>query len=131
MRAVPIQQDNAHRRPSSRCPEPDICMKLPTEATIAPEKLTHYLLVKQPRADKSLFLQRAGYTLANCDQLLKDLRAQILPQEAAALENTKFGQLYEIIAPLTGPNSRTVRVKTIWMTEHLSKTTKFITLIPQ
>jgi hypothetical protein len=59
-----------------------------------------------------------------------DLRAQILNQEAAALETTSYGQLYEIRAPLVGPSGRTLRVRTIWMTEYLSGATKFITLIP-
>jgi len=49
-------------------------VKLPTNATIAPEKLTAYLLVRQARGDKSAFLAKAGYTAANPEQLLHDLR---------------------------------------------------------
>lgn len=49
-------------------------MKLPADTFIATEKLTHYLLVRQMRADKSQFLLKAGYSLANADQLLADLR---------------------------------------------------------
>jgi len=32
---------------------------------------------------------------------------------------------------LTGPNGRTLEIRTIWMKEHLSQQTKFITLIPE
>lgn len=105
-------------------------MKLPEDSHIAPEKLTRYLLVPQTRGDKSAYLALAGYTLDNFTTLLTDLRAQILNQDAAALETTSYGQLYEIRAPLVGPSGRTLRVRTNWMTEYLSGATKFITLIP-
>lgn len=105
-------------------------MKLPANAVIAREKLTRYLLVPQPRGDKSAFLALAGYMLDNHEQLLSDLGSQILPLEAYPLERNEFGQLYEIAGPLRGPNGVTLRVRTIWMTEHLTGVTKFITLVP-
>ena len=105
-------------------------MKLPTAAIIATDKLTRYLLVPQARGDKSAFLAGAGYTKENADRLLRDLRAQILPLEAVVLESNKFGQYCEICGRLTGPNGVALAVRTIWMTEHLSGITKFVTLIP-
>ncbi len=108
-----------------------ICLvKLPANATIAPEKLNKYLLVRQSRGDKSVFLANAAYTAANPEQLLHDLREQVLSQEAVPLHRTKFGQFYEIRAPLTGPNRTTLQIGSIWMKEHLSGVTKFITLVP-
>jgi hypothetical protein len=38
---------------------------LPSDTVIAPEKLTSYLLLRQARGDKSVFLATAGYTLEN------------------------------------------------------------------
>jgi len=105
-------------------------MKLPADSLIARDKLTRYLLVSQARGDKSAFLAGAGYTLGNPDQLLQDLRLQILPLEAQSLESNQFGQYYEIRGMLTGPNGIRLAVRTIWITEHLSGITKFITLIP-
>jgi hypothetical protein len=105
-------------------------VKLPANTVIATEKFTRYLLVPQARGDKSAFLAGAGYTLENVDQLLHDLRTQILPLEAAPLESGKFGQYYEIPGTLKGPNGVTRTVRTIWITEHLSGITKFVTLIP-
>ena len=105
-------------------------MKLPTDAAIAMDKLTGYLLVPQARGDKSAFLAGAGYTRDNADQLLRDLRAQILPLDATVLESNKFGRYCEIRGRLTGPNGVALAVHTIWMTEHLSGITKFVTLIP-
>lgn len=65
-------------------------MKLSTGAVIATDKLTRYLLVPQTRGDKSAFLAGAGYTINNADQLLRDLREQILPLDATALESNQF-----------------------------------------
>ncbi len=47
-----------------------------------------------------------------------------------ALESNKFGKFYEIRDTLVGPNGVTLAVRTIWMTEHLSGVTRFVTLIP-
>ena len=105
-------------------------MRLPADTTIAEDKLTRYLLLPQARGDKSTFLARAGYTQGNADQLLLDLRTQILPLEAVALESNTFGRYYEIRGTLTGPNGVPLAVCTIWMTEHLSGVTKFVTLTP-
>jgi hypothetical protein len=104
--------------------------ELPANAAIAPEKLTKYLLVRQARGDKSAFLVEAGYTAANPDELLHDLRTQVLSKEAILIGQTKFGELYEIRALLTGPNGTALRIRSIWMKEHLSGVTKFITLVP-
>ena len=106
-------------------------MHLPVEALIAREKLSGYLLVKQVRNDKSQFLAIAGYSTGNAQQLENDLRSQILTKPAVLGRNTKYGQFYEVTGALTGPNGTAVEVKTVWMTEHLSGTTKFITLVPQ
>ncbi|MCL4785675.1 MAG: hypothetical protein KJ070_02615 [Verrucomicrobia bacterium] len=105
-------------------------MKLPADTIIAPEKVTHYLLVPQARGDKSGFLERAGYTVANADQLLRDLRVQLLPLGAIPGKSNQFGQHYECRGNLTGPNGVTLAVRAIWMTEHLSGATKFVTLLP-
>ena len=88
-------------------------VKLPDDAVIAPEKLASYLLVRQARGDKSAFLARAGYTTANFGQLLRDLRQQVLSQEAVSLPRTNFGQFYEIRARLTGPNGTELPIRSI------------------
>jgi hypothetical protein len=95
-------------------------VKLPADTIFATDKFTRYLLVPQARGD----------TLGNVDQLLDDLRTQILSLDAVPLESGKFGQYYEIRGTLSGPNGVTRAVRTIWITEHLSGVTKFVTLIP-
>jgi hypothetical protein len=64
------------------------------------------------------------------DQLLRDLRTQLLPLEATPGKSNNFGQYYETRGSLTGPNGVTLTVSAIWMTEHLSGVTKFVTLLP-
>lgn len=106
-------------------------MRLPADAVIAREKITRYLLVRQARGDKSAFLARAGYASETVDQLLHDLRTQLLPLDATQLHSTPFGDFYEIRGALTGPNGIALSVRSIWMKEYLSGVTKFITLIPE
>jgi hypothetical protein len=71
-------------------------MKLPANTIIVREKVTRSLLVPQARGDKSGFLELAGYTLENADQLLRDLRNPLLPLKATPTKSNKFGQYYEI-----------------------------------
>ena len=105
-------------------------MKLPADSYIAKDKLIRYLLVPRVHGDKSAFLAQGGYTLRNADSLFQDLRLQILSLDAQKLESNQFGQYYEIRGTLTGPNGETLAVRTIWMTDHLSGITKFVTLTP-
>jgi hypothetical protein len=105
-------------------------VKLPGNTIIAPEKLTRYLLVQREFDDKSQFLRQAGYTLENWEQLEQDLRLQVLPNDAVLIEQTVYGNIFELRSSLTGPNGQTLFVKTIWMDELRSGVTKFITLYP-
>jgi len=105
-------------------------MKLPGDAIISSEKLTHYLLVPQERGDKSAYLAKAGYTQANPEQLEHDIRTQMLALDAIFVETNRFGRVYEIRGCLRGPNQVRLALRSIWMIEHLSGCTKLITLIP-
>jgi hypothetical protein len=105
-------------------------MKLPANTLIAPEKLTQYLLVLRRRNDKSRWITQAGYNLENWQLLEKDLRTQLLSLDATPIENTIYGQMYEIRGNLTGPNGITLTMCTIWMTETATGDTKFTTMYP-
>jgi Domain of unknown function (DUF6883) len=105
-------------------------MKLPAGSEIPLPKLLQYLLVPLARADKSKFLAQAGYTTENAQQLITDIRSQILPLEATPSGTTKFGDFFEIRGALRGPNAVSLRVKTIWIRQHLQGNTRFVTLQP-
>jgi hypothetical protein len=106
-------------------------VKLSLDAVIAEAKLTKYLLVWRDADDKSKFLEQAGYTLENWQQLAADLRSQILPLEAVPSdEPNQFGDVYEIRGVLCGTNGIDIAVITVWMIEYETNVTKFITLYP-
>jgi hypothetical protein len=105
-------------------------VKLPFDSLIASEKLTRYLLVERKIGDKSNFLKQGGYTQDNWEQLERDIRQQILPEDAVLIEETDYGQLFEIRASLRGPTGTTLKVKSVWMQESETGMTKFITLYP-
>jgi Domain of unknown function (DUF6883) len=104
-------------------------MKLPRDSEIARVKVTHYLLKLREEDDKSKFLAQAGYTAAHAEQLLQDLRG-LLAADAEFVQNTEYGDKYQICGKLAGPNGRKLRVTTIWMIERATGKTKFVTLYP-
>ena len=77
------------------------------------KRLTGAALVKA-------FQDKIGYEFKDPERLL----------DAVPLENGKFGQYYEIRGTLSGPTGVVRAVRTIWITEHLSGITKFVTLTP-
>ena len=105
-------------------------MRLPSETLIAREKVEKYLLQWRPEGDKSAFLALAGYTSMSVDALMTDLRSQLLPLEAEIIEQSNYGPKYRIRGTLMGPNGRTLRVVSIWITEEATGETRFITLYP-
>ena len=105
-------------------------MKLSSSALIAPGKIKDYLLSQRKRNDKSKWLAKAGYSLNNWQQLEIDLRAQILSLDAVLIDKSIYGNIFEIRGILHGPNGNFLEVCTIWMIEHKSKLTKFITMYP-
>lgn len=72
----------------------------------------------------------AGYTLDDPQRLGEDIRFQILPLTAFPDGSTEFGDMFVICGGLTGPNGRTLQVRTVWIKEALSGQVKFVTLYP-
>jgi len=105
-------------------------VKLSQDALISDEKLTKYLLASRKRNDKSGWLAQAGYRLETWPILRRDLVQQVLPNDASFVERTEYGEVYEIVGRLKGPNGKILPVRTIWMVENATKTTKFITMYP-
>lgn len=103
-------------------------MRLPTDARIAPEKLSDYLLRVRDDHDKSGLLALAGYRASEAGRLEKDIREQLLPLEAVAAGEDRYGWRYIIRGTLTGPNGRSLAVLSVWMQEKATGVTKFITL---
>jgi hypothetical protein len=105
-------------------------MTLEPPFLLAESKLINYLLIPLPRDDKSNYLRLAGYQLDNWQLLAKDLLTLVEASDATFEGNSVFGDSYSIVGDLTGPNARSLSVKTIWMKEIKTGFTKFITLYP-
>lgn len=105
-------------------------MKLPTEAIIAEAKIVDYLLAWRPEHDKSGFVAKAGYTADHAHVLARDIRMQLLPNEAVFQSSREYGQLYRVRGTLTSPTGRGLAVVSVRMTESVTGITKFITLFP-
>ncbi|MEQ1859251.1 MAG: DUF6883 domain-containing protein [Chthoniobacteraceae bacterium] len=105
-------------------------MKLPQDATVAPAKISQYLLRYRDQDDKSQLLAQAGYTAEDATRLLNDIRNQLLPLDAELIGPSDYGNKYRICGVLRGPNGRELRVASIWITLEATGVTKFLTLYP-
>src|SRR5260370_10208459 len=79
------------------------------DAVIPADKLREYLLstTHPDGRGKAEYLGRLGYSQDAFGQLDADLREQVLSSEAQPGRASRYGQKYEILGPLTGPNGNT------------------------
>lgn len=104
-------------------------MRIPDDAIISDEKLTGYLLVPRQRDDKSGFLRRGGFSLANWTQLRDAIRTLASAAEAAEDGGNEYGEFYRVEGPLVGPGG-TLAVVLIWMRRAVDGRFCFVTLKP-
>jgi hypothetical protein len=104
-------------------------MIIPKDALIPETKIRDYLFRPQLKDDKSKFLGLAGYSVADFQRLIKDIRDQLLPGEAVFQERTIGGEIYRLRGILTGPNGYELHVRTIWAVE-VGHPPRFVTLVP-
>lgn len=105
-------------------------MRVPANALIPAEKLTHYLLQPRPWDDKSAFLAQAGFSLDNPAQLERAIRALTAANEAIEDGINEYGTFYRIEGNLGGPDGRSLQVVLIWLQWKLDSTFHFVTLKP-
>jgi len=108
-------------------------MKLFLPVVIAPEKLRDYVLNPSHAEGKSKtrFLNEMGYEQNNWQVLEADLRAQHLPFDVIPGQKSIFGNKYEIVAPLIGPNGQKRWIRSIWIIRRRESFARFVTLIPE
>lgn len=104
-------------------------MKIPVDALISREKLTHYLLMPKRKNDKSRFLAQAGFTQENPDVLETAIRHVIASNEAVADRQDAYGTFYRVEGDLHGPDS-TLAVVTVWILQDANDIYRFVTLKP-
>jgi hypothetical protein len=109
-------------------------MKLPgQDAIIPPEKLRDYILspTHPDGRGKAAYLAQLGYSQADWLRLEADLREQQLSQEAQPGKRSPYGQKYEILALLAGPNGASAWVRSIWIVLSGENRLRLVTLIPE
>ncbi len=102
-------------------------------AIISSEKLRDYIL-SPTHADgraKAAYLGRLGYDQHNWERLTSDLRELLRTRDARLGRPSPYGQKYEILGPLTGPNAQTAWVRTAWIVLNGETSARFVTLVPE
>ncbi len=105
-------------------------MKMPSGLVIQDEKLTKYLLVYQPKDDKSEYLADYGYTLQNWQILKQDILESAEGNQIDTITQTDWGMRFKVKNCWTSINGKRLNVITIWQQDEGSKIVKFITLYP-
>jgi hypothetical protein len=105
-------------------------MKMPSGLIIQDEKITKYLLVYQPKSDKSRYLALAGYNLDNWELLKNDIINAVEGSEIAKVTPSDWGTQFEVKSEWTGPNGRLIKIITIWQQDKETEVVRFITLYP-
>jgi hypothetical protein len=95
-------------------------------AMIEDSKLVSYALNPQSergRHKARVFESALGFNLSNWEQLKKAILDALPHREATQTSEMAFGQKYEVVLPITGPNRRTVNVMTVWQFDRLDDRT--------
>jgi hypothetical protein len=101
-------------------------------AIISREKIIRYLLNTEHKrgGSKAALLVSFGYTVDDWRRLADGLRAYHLTVDATVVRETPYGTRYEIRAPLTTPDGRSLNVRSIWQIDIGTDYPRFITLFP-
>lgn len=109
-------------------------MRLPNadRAVIEPAKLHAYLLSRTHPLGrlKAAFFFGLGYLPEDWQRLETDLRSQHLSRDATPRESTRYGQKYEIRAPLVGPSGHPAEVVSVWVVLANEDFPRFVTAYP-
>ncbi len=105
-------------------------MKIPSDAIIADEKITGYLLVPREQDDKSKFLAQAGFTQENPKLLQAAIRQLADSTLATKDRDNEYGVFYRVTGELIGLNQRNLPVITVWLQRTADRKFQFITLKP-
>jgi hypothetical protein len=102
-------------------------------AIISEEKLRLYLLNPAHRrgGSKARVLLVLGYSAANWQQLAADLRAQHLTADIECQMDSDYGERFEIVAPISGPNGRSILFRSVWQTDIGTDHPRLITMYPE
>ena len=104
-------------------------MWLPHAIVIAQDKLLRYLLVRRLFDDKSKYLRKAGFTLANSDDLEAAIRELASTVESLQDRENVYGVFWRTEGTLRGPVGD-LSIVLIWLERASDRTFHFVTLKP-
>jgi hypothetical protein len=105
-------------------------MRIPSTSIIPPEKLSKYLLVHRPWDDKSRYLAKAGFRLAEPQHLNDAIRSMINQYDAVEDGSNDYGTFYRVVGELAGPAGISLPVVLIWLQWKIDDSFHFVTLKP-
>lgn len=75
-------------------------------------------------------MAQAGFTLDNPEALVNAIRLLIAKGEAIEDRRNEYGVFYQVVGDLTGVNSVTLSVVTIWLQRQVDRKYQFVTFKP-
>ena len=109
-------------------------MNLPNrgKAYVYHRKLTDYLLSESHPIGKwkSKIFRRLGFSEDNVSVLEKEIISIAKSKNVVQSFLSEFGTKYVIDGELKGPNSDSIRIRTIWIIEKGKKAPRFVTAYP-
>lgn len=118
-RAAHIAKSNAEKLPNFE------------KASIPVSKLSGYALNKNHPVGKHkaiAFEKVLGYTEANQNDLIAEIRRGLAQYRAVSRKATQYGQPFEVQMVITGANGRTAKIKTGWIIESDSTVPRLTTV---
>ena len=95
-------------------------------------KLADYLLSPtSPRGrHKAAFFRQFGYTAGNLEEFAEALREHGRTQEVARVVDTVHGRRYNVEGPVTTPDGRNPRIRTVWQSDPDKAAPRLISAYP-
>jgi hypothetical protein len=103
------------------------------EAQVTEAKVLGYLLsADHPTgADKAAFFRAAGYTRSKWTRLRDDLLDLARQGDVGAEEKTTYGVKYVVDGLVKSPTGRTVRLRTVWISDGPDEAPRLVTAYPR
>lgn len=100
-------------------------------ATINPKKITESALNPEHPVGGNkakVFESALGYNQSNADDLMRQIYDKLPSNEAVLGKLDQYGQRYTVDIPITGPNGKTVNVRTGWIIKSDSNVPELTTI---
>jgi hypothetical protein len=104
-----------------------------SEAEVTQRKILDYLLAADHPVggDKAAFFTAIGYSRAHWSRLRDDLVRLARDGEVAVEKQTPFGMKYVVDGVVDAPARRSVRLRTIWISDGADEPPRLVTAYPR